>query len=106
MADQKIIALLKRYLALLEAEGISVEKAFLYGSYSLNTATENSDIDLMLVTNNKDANDDLIVGRIWSLTRKVNPRIEPFLISSERFSQNIDSPLVELVKQKGIEIIQ
>lgn len=106
MANQEIIALLKKYLTLLKAEGISVEKAILYGSYSSNTATESSDIDLMIVTNDKDANDDLIIGKIWSLTRKINTRIEPFLISSERFNQNTDSPLVDLIKSKGVEIVQ
>ena len=106
MANQEIIALLKKYLTLLKAEGISVEKAILYGSYSSNTATESSDIDLMIVTNDRDANDDFIIGKIWSLTRKINTRIEPFLISSERFNQNTDSPLVDLIKSKGVEIVQ
>ena len=106
MANQEVITLLKKYLTLLKAEGISVEKAILYGSYSSNTATEGSDIDLMIVTNDRDANDDFIAGKIWSLTREINSRIEPFLISSERFNQNIDSPLVDLIKRKGIEIVQ
>ena len=106
MANREVIELLKKYLALLKTEGIAVEKAFLYGSYSSDTATDSSDIDLMIVTNNADADDDLIVGKIWKLTRKINTRIEPFLIGSDRFNQSDDSPLIDLVKKRGIEIAQ
>ncbi len=105
MANREVIELLKKYLSLLKKEGISVEKAFLFGSYSSNTATDSSDIDLMIVTNNVDAENDLIIGKIWSLTRKINTRIEPFLIGSDRFNRNDDSPLVDLIKNRGIEIV-
>ncbi len=105
MANRDIIELLKKYIALLKAEGISVEKAFLYGSYSTETETDNSDIDLMIVTNNEDANNDLIVGKVWNLTRKISTKIEPFLIGFDRFNGSNNSPLIDLVKESGIEIV-
>lgn len=102
MAKNEVIAILRTYIFLLRAEGISVDKAFLYGSYLTNTATSESDIDLMIVTDND--TDDYLAGKIWSLTRKVNSRIEPFLVGTKRFYSNDNSPLVDLVKRTGLEI--
>lgn len=104
MAKRKIIESLKKYINLLKAEGISVEKAFLYGSYSLDKETDDSDIDLMIVTNNVDADNDFIVGKIWKLTRNINTKIEPFLVGLDRFKYSDTSPLIDLVKKSGVEI--
>lgn len=102
MAENEIIALLKSYIFLLRSEGFAVDKAYLYGSYLSNKATKDSDIDLMIVTDKE--YDDYLVGKVWSLTKKINSKIEPFLITSNRFNSNDDSPLVDLVKRTGLEI--
>lgn len=102
MAKNEVIAILRTYIYLLRSEGISVDKAFLYGSYLNNTATSESDIDLMIVTEND--TDDYLAGKIWNLTRKVNSRIEPFLVGKKHFYSNDNSPLVDLVKKTGLEI--
>ena len=102
MAKNEVIDILRKYIYLLRAEGIAVDKAFLYGSYLTNTATNESDIDLMIVTENE--NDDYLAGKIWKLTKKVNSKIEPFLIGANRFNSDDNSPLVDLVKRTGLEI--
>ncbi len=102
MDKNEVIEIIRTYIYLLRSEGISVDKAFLYGSYLTNTATNESDIDLMIVTDND--TDDYLAGKIWNLTRKVNSRIEPFLVGTERFYSNDNSPLVDLVKRTGLEI--
>ena len=103
MAKNEIIEILKSYIFLLRAEGIKIDKAFLYGSYLNNTETIESDIDLMLVTENE--NDDYLAGKIWKLTRKINSKIEPFIIGANRFNNDDNSPLVDLVKRTGLEIL-
>src|SRR5450756_1482944 len=102
MVKSEIIEILRSYIYLLRAEGISVDKAFLFGSYLSNTATKDSDIDLLIVT--EDENDDYLAGKIWNLTKKVDSKIEPFLVSTNRFYSNDNSPLVDLVKRTGLEI--
>lgn len=102
MAKNEVIDILRKYIYLLRAEGIDVDKAFLYGSYLSNTATNDSDIDLMIVTENE--NDDYLAGKIWSLTQKVNSKIEPFLVGTNRFNSDDSSPLIDLVKRTGLEI--
>lgn len=102
MDKVEVIEVLRTYINLLRAEGILVDKAFLYESYLTNTETKESDIDLLIVTEN--ANDDYLVGKIWNLTKRVNSRIEPFLVGTNRFYSNDNSPLVDLVKRTGLEI--
>ena len=96
-----MVEVLKKYIFILRSEGISVDKAFLYGSYLTNNATEESDIDVLIVTENENDN---LTGKIWSLTKRVNSRIEPYLIDKDRFINNKDSLLIDLVKRTGIEI--
>ena len=103
MAKNEVIEILRLYLNLLKNEGVYVDKAFLYGSYLKDTATSDSDIDLMIVTDNED--DDYLAGKIWKLTRNVNSKIEPFLVGKNRFYSNDDSPLIDLVKRTGLEIV-
>lgn len=102
MAKIEVIELLKSFIFLLRSEGIQIDKAFLYGSYLNNTATTDSDIDLMIVTDTD--TDDYVTGKIWNLTKKVNSRIEPYLISASRFYSKDNSPLIDLVKNTGLEI--
>ncbi len=103
MAKNEVIDILKRYIYLLRSEGIIIDRAFLYGSYLSDTATKDSDIDLMIVMDNE--NDDDLAGKIWSLTQKVNTKIEPFLVGKNRFYNNDHSPLIDLVKKTGLEIV-
>ena len=95
---------LKRYILLLNSNGISVYKAFVFGSYSTNTATEASDIDVMIVSEKYDETDDEAVGKIWKLTRMVSTKIEPFLIGKNKFISDDNSPLIEQIKRQGIEL--
>lgn len=101
MSKSEIVEVLKKYIYILRSEGITVDKAYLYGSYLSNTATEESDIDVLIVTENENDN---LTGKIWSLTKRVNSRIELYLIDKDRFINNKDSLLIDLVKRTGIEI--
>lgn len=105
MARKEIIELLAKYFLLLKNEGISIKKAFLFGSYADEVANENSDIDVLIVSDNYDESSDLMIGKVWSLTRKVNTKIEPLLIGVKKFSDENTSPLIEMIKSKGIQLI-
>ena len=105
MAKEEIIALVKKYVILLNTEGLSVQKAFLFGSYSTGLATDSSDIDVMLVSDKFDETDDIAIGKMWRLTRKINTKIEPFLVGINKFRKDETSLLISIVKDSGIEII-
>jgi len=105
MARGEIIELLKKYISLLNTEGISVSRAFLFGSYSNGTANNDSDIDVMIVSDKYNEDDDIVIGKIWKLTRNISTKIEPFLIGSNKFNNDKNSPLIDMVKSQGIEIV-
>lgn len=102
MAKDEVIKLLKQYVLLLRSEGVHVDKALLYGSHVSGNANKESDIDILLVSN--DAHNDYISGKAWRLTKKVNTRIEPYLVGKQAFINSENSPLIEAVKHNGIEI--
>lgn len=105
MSKSETIDILKKYIALLNSEGIDVSQAFLFGSYSTDEAKENSDIDVLIVSDKMNKSDDQTIGKAWMLTRKINSRIEPLFINSDHFYSNENSPLIENIKEKGIEIV-
>ncbi|PZX58152.1 nucleotidyltransferase domain-containing protein [Algoriphagus chordae] len=105
MAESEVVDLLKKFVEVLKAEGISVSKAFLYGSYSEGTAISESDIDVLLVSDEFEGNNDLLAGKIWRLTSKVSSRIEPFLVGTSEYEDSNNSPLVTKVKEVGIQIV-
>lgn len=104
MADQQIINIIKNYIQLLNSEGFGICKAFLYGSFAAGNYSESSDIDLMLLSNSLNDNDVDKKSRAWVLTRKVDSRIEPYLVNLKRFQADDSSPLIEMVKKEGLEI--
>jgi len=104
MVKKSVIEMIKKYLHLLKTEGLIIDKAFLYGSYVRNEENDTSDIDLLLVSSKINASDDDQIGKIWALTRKVNSKIEPYLVSSYKYQHDDISPIIQLVKQEGIEI--
>lgn len=104
MSQKQVIGILKKYIHILYNEGIPVERAFLYGSYAKDEASTESDIDVMLVSKIFDKNDDKLIGKTWRLTTEVDSRIEPFIVGTTRFLNDEYSPLIEIVRQEGIEI--
>lgn len=104
MVDTKIINLVKKYLNVLSLEGIVSSKAFLYGSQANGTATGESDIDLMLVSPMFAEDTDKYAPALWLSTRNVSYKIEPVAVCEKRFQTDDISPLIETVRQEGIEI--
>ncbi len=104
MAKREVIELLKKFLAAMKAEGINIEKAFLYGSHAKGLATANSDIDVMLVSDYFDKGIEAR-AKSWLVASKIDHRIEPCSISMKKFLEDDSSPLIETVKQEGVEII-
>lgn len=104
MAQSDVIIILQRYIKLLNASGITITKAFLYGSYARNEATSNSDIDVMLISEMFDRDDDRVRAKAWTLTEKVDIRIEPYTLGEKKYFADDISPLLQIIKKEGIEI--
>jgi uncharacterized protein len=104
MIDTKVINVVKKYLGILSQEGILISKAFIYGSQVNGTASDESDIDLMLISPLFDENTDKYAPVLWLSTRKASYKIEPIAVGEKRFNTDDTSPLIEIVRQEGIEI--
>jgi predicted nucleotidyltransferase len=88
----------------LSSKDIHISRAFIYGSQIHGTATEDSDIDLMLVSPIFDEESDRFAPILWLSTKRTNYRIEPFAVGEKRFNTDEYSPLIAIVRQEGIEI--
>jgi len=104
MLKSEVIDKVKRYCILLNDAGIRVEKAFLYGSWAHNKGHDDSDIDVMIISPDFDKNDIMLKAKAWRLTEKIDLRIEPFSVGSKKFLNDDISPLLQIVRQEGIEI--
>ena len=104
MSQTDVINIVRAYLLVLKQAGFKIDKAYLYGSYARNEASDESDIDVMLVSSQFDTDDDYILSKPWLFTKKVDFRIEPLSIGLKRFTSDDTSPIIEVVRQTGIEI--
>ncbi|MGE5679817.1 MAG: nucleotidyltransferase domain-containing protein [Bacillota bacterium] len=104
MASAEIVNIVREYLHELSEKGVFISRCFLYGSQARNTATEDSDIDVMLVSPLFDGNTDQYMPAIWLSTVRTNHRIEPLAVGEKRFQTDDMSPIIEVVRQEGIEI--
>jgi predicted nucleotidyltransferase len=87
----------------LERDGVPVEKLVIFGSYAKNNATENSDIDVCVVSSvfGKDSLDELMM--LAKESRKVDTRIEAHPASPAEFNR-LESPLMWEIRKYGLEI--
>jgi len=105
MAQSEVIELVRKYCVSLTAFGIPVTKAFLYGSWARNEANDDSDIDVMVVLSIFDEHNDLLKAKAWRATESFDLRIEPYTVSLKKFLDDDVSPLLQVVKKEGIEIL-
>lgn len=105
MVKTEIESVVRKYLNILKETGLNIDHAFIYGSCARGENNADSDIDLMLVSDIFDTDDDKILSSPWIYTLKVDHRIEPFAVGSKRFQSDTGSPLIEIVKKEGIEIM-
>ena len=104
MVQQDAIKIVRQYIDNLNKAGFPISKAYLYGSYARNEATEDSDIDVLLVSEIFDTDDDKILSEPWSPKYRTDHRIEPVAIGEKRFSTDKDSIILEIVRKEGVEI--
>jgi predicted nucleotidyltransferase len=58
MSQSEVINIIHSFVTLLRDSGVKIDRAFLYGSFATNNASEDSDIDVLLVSDIFDTEDD------------------------------------------------
>jgi hypothetical protein len=98
----KVITLVKRYIAELEKNKIPIKKAIIFGSYARGKAKTESDIDVALVSEvfSGDRFEDR--RKIIPLRREIDNRIEPIPFRPEDFENG--GILVEEIRKTGVVV--
>jgi uncharacterized protein len=101
--DNAVLDKLQTFIVRLKNSGISVESAYLFGSYATNHAGKWSDIDVAIVSPDFSADrlDERI--RLMKLSSEIDSRIEPVPFNSYDFNDN--DPLVGEIKKHGIPLV-
>ena len=98
MDRKQAIKLVKRYKKEI-SRLIKPTAVYLYGSYSRDEARDDSDIDVAVVINGREADWLSLSSQLWRAGCRVSSLIEPVLIDETR-----PSPLYDTVKRDGIAI--
>jgi uncharacterized protein len=103
MSQTDVINITKKYLNNLSRMGIPIYKAYLYGSYARNEATEESDIDVLIISDDYNSFDLKKKSLAWAATDGIDLRIEPYTIGTNRLLSD-DSFILNQALKEGIEI--
>lgn len=99
--DIEILNSIKKYIEEI-SRYYKIDAVILFGSYAKGTNTEDSDIDIAVVSNDiKDRHDDMVV--LMKLRRNIDLRIEPHPIKTEEFKEN-ETPFIDEIINTGIEL--
>lgn len=100
--SDEILEKLKRFLDMVSASGLHLERALLFGSYAKGTANTWSDIDIALVSKDFTGIGFYDRKRVNPFLIKVDSRIEPHPFRPEDFTE--DNPFVHEILKQGINI--
>lgn len=84
-------------------QSLRVKRMFLFGSYAKGTYSENSDIDVCIITDGVQDN-FLTMLDIAPIAVHVDPRIEAVVFSSREYAEDPTYGLLGEIKRTGIEI--
>ena len=100
--SNEILEKLKRFLGMVSASGLHIERAILFGSYAKGTGNTWSDIDIALVSKDFTGVGFYDRKRVNPFLIKVDSRIEPHPFRSEDFTE--ENPFVKEILKQGIEV--
>lgn len=100
--DKLIMEIIQKYVEKV-CNNYKIYSILLFGSYAKGTNTENSDIDIAIITD--DFENDVIDEELnlMRLRRKIDTRIEPHLIRIDDFRE-ATTPFIQEVINTGIKV--
>jgi Nucleotidyltransferase domain. len=102
MVALSIIETVRGYLSAVKETGIPVSFGVIFGSQSRGTATEWSDIDLLVVSSHFDGQKNHEeVDRLWRLTARTDSRVEPIAVGEREWIEDDSRAIVEIARREG-----
>ena len=107
MADDRVVASVKKYLGVLRAEhGVDTHAAVLFGSYARGEADEWSDIDLVVLAGRFDKGIERgDVDLLWWVAARTDSRIEPIPCGVRQWDEDQSSAIIEIARREGQVIL-
>jgi predicted nucleotidyltransferase len=102
MAQEAIINSVRKYLNYLKDNGFKVSFGVLFGSQVTGTATEWSDIDLVVVSPDFDNKIECkTLDKLWQFAGRTDYRIEPIPCGLERWEKDDYTPFIDIARNEG-----
>lgn len=102
MLEQSVLKAINSYLAAVRENGISVERAIVFGSQASGHTHSWSDIDLLVVAPQFDAMQDRSnINLLWRLAARIDSRIEPVPCGSRQWLEDDSSAIIEIARRQG-----
>lgn len=95
------IRLANAYVDLTKQSGITVDKAYLFGSYAKGKVWDGSDIDICIISKNFGKDYWAEKSKLNKLALRIDPKIEPIAYSPADFQNKYDS-LTDEIQRFGI----
>jgi len=103
-SKDEIKKIIYQYILLLKRDKLTISKVLLFGSYTNNRATDDSDIDLCIISPDFGKNKAEEMSYLLKIACKVNILIEPIPLSPSDWEEKDYLPLIAEIKKHGIEI--
>ena len=102
MASRSVIDSIQAYLRKVNENGIPVSFGVLFGSQARGTADEQSDIDLLVVSQHFDGKKDRReTSLLWQLTVDTDSRVEPIPVGEREWIEDDSRAIVEIARREG-----
>lgn len=103
MSRQNALQLASLFINIVKNEGITVKKAFLFGSWAKGTADENSDIDICVISPEFGIDYTDEMAKLLTIAQKVDSRIESIPFNQKDILDPYSS-LASEIRTTGVEI--
>jgi predicted nucleotidyltransferase len=99
----KIKEIIERYISQLRENNISIDNAYLFGSYATGKNREWSDIDIAIVSKSFEGNRIKDKDKIRRITLSVSSSLEILPFNPSDFS--LENPLAKEIMETGIRLV-
>jgi predicted nucleotidyltransferase len=102
MAARSVIECVRTYLRKVNENGIPVSFGVLFGSQARGTSDDQSDIDLLVVSQHFDGKKDRReTSLLWQLTVDTDSRVEPIPVGEREWLEDDSRAIVEIARREG-----
>jgi len=102
VVDEAVLSSVRKYLAALQAHGLTPRFGVVFGSHATGRADRWSDIDLLVVSPQFDGpRSRRSIDLLWRVAARTDSRIEPVPCGESEWQSDDSSAIVEIARREG-----